>query len=402
SEGLIKANIPGEAGIFMTMTKMGGIFDVGAFGVYDTSTKNTINSWQGFMGGAWKTTDYFTFAARFDSNLLRYGEQRYGGYWDQGKTIYHFSYDNEAGWGDIRFYNYQDGVRVSSIRRSYETDYGPFGTPGYKEYTFNYQTKAFSDFTSGSEYPASGFTDDFFKNIAQQKGYGAPNFYNWNKGLFDDGHISAIMGGAGNLWSSTIESPSSIYLFGEFSKSTESMNPVFKEEITSYNVYNNTSTSLDGKGAFTGYISGREIDGDINGAIYAIYLEKVDDYTSNAGIIKGGFGGDVYNDMGMWYGAGSLYPVYLIDKQIPYASLTNYVHKSYISDKMLPSQYRLDINDITVDTQKYAFNGSYMALFDQNFGSFGVWSTLVGGDYTGFSMTDNWNGGFYFEDPTRI
>jgi len=406
SEGLIKANIPGEAGIFMTMTKMGGIFDVGAFGVYDTSTKDNINSWQGFMSGAWKTTNDFTFAAWFGSEGRRYGKQGYGGYSVYGgNTYYHFYYDNEEGQGGIIFYS-KDGQKTYSIHRKYDPNQGPFETPGYEEFKYTYPTQTtpggFSDYVTGTDYPAGGFTDNFFKNIALEKGYSAPNYTGTLKGIFSSGHISAIMGGMDNLWAATQSNPATFYLLGEFDKKSRIQSVLFGDEITSYNVRNNTNTTLDGKGAFTGYIGGREIGGDINGAIYAIYLEKINDTTSKAGIIKGGFAGDVYDDMEMWYGAGSLYPVYLIDKQIPYTSLTNYVHKSSFSDEMQQGQYSFVLNNITVDPQKYNFNGSYMALFDQNFGSFGVWSTLVGGDYSGINMTDNWYGGFYFEDLTRI
>jgi len=405
SEGLIKANIPGEAGIFMTMTKMGGIFDVGAFGVYDTSTKDTVNSWQGFMGGAWKTTDDFNFAARFGSEAQRYGKRGYGGYSADGYTYYNFHYDNEEGQGGIIFYS-KDGQKTYSIHRKYDPNQGPFETPGYQEFKYTYPTQTtpgtFSDYVTGTDYPAGGFTDDFFKNIASEKGYLAPNYTATQKGIFSSGHISAIMGGYGDLWAATQSNPATFYLLGEFDKESRIQSVLFGDEITSYNVKNNTSTTLDGQGAFTGYIGGREIGGDINGAIYAIYLEKINDTKSKAGIIKGGFAGDVYDYTEMWYGAGSLYPVYLMDKQIPYTSLTNYVHKSSFSDEMQQGQYSFVLNNITVDPQKYNFNGSYMALFDQYFGSFGVWSTIVGGDYSGFNMTDNWNGGFYFEDPTRI
>lgn len=402
ADGLVRVPYTG-GGKFMTMTKMGTISDVGLIGIYSPQTQvnpNTIYPWQGLMSGVWQSTNNLTFASSFDSSLARYSEIRYGGRSSENYTYYHYSYDTEVGWGNITFYS-PDGQRTWSITRKYSKEIGPLNTQGYEEFKYTFATGAFSDYQFSTDYPGSGFTDAFFENLASQKGYLAPNYNGWDKGIHESGNISAIMGGKDSLWSATDTAPIGVYFLGKYDPYNQGLSSAFGSEIISKNVKNNTNTTLDDKGAYAGYIGGGEINGLIGGNIYAIYLEKIVSNSSKAGILKGQFNGIIYSDAEMWYGEGSIYPVHLMDKNIPYANLMGSLYgNGFISSMALAKGFSL--NDILFSDENYVFKGTYMALYDNNAGSIGVWQTLIGGNYNGITMNDAWSASLYFEDSTRI
>jgi len=403
SGGVIKARTESavNVGQFMTMTKMGTISDVGILGVYQQPSpvvSYTAYSWQGVMGGVWNTTQYFTFASHFDSSTKRFTEQHSGNYYTGGETGYNqyqYWFNNEAKYGAINFFS--DANKTSITQRKYEPDTGPFSTPMWSEYTYQKSNNTFSEYQTGTDYPDT-FSHEFFSNLAQSKGYQAPNhtFDGW--GFDDIGSISAIMGGVGDLWGATSNSPATLYFLGEYDKWYEKP-VIFLTDIASNNVKNNTNTTLDGQGAYNGYIAGFEADGSIDGGIRAIYLKRIDDTKSQAGFLVGTFTGTVYDDIGMWQGDGNIYPVFLMDKLIPYTSLDYYLHRTDLPTGSGGIAF-LKVNDTLIAGEKFRYGLHYMSLYDDTQRSFGVWNMGIGAQIS--DPGASWTTSFEYMDSTRI
>ena len=403
TDGVINARTESavDVGKFMTMTKMGTISDVGVLGVYQQPSPvvpNTVYSWQGVMGGVWKTTQYLTFASHFDSSTIRFTEQHSGSCCYTGEETgydqYWYSFNNEARYGEISFFS--DANKTSITQRKYEQDIGPFSTLMWSEYTYTKSNNTFSEYTTGTDYPDS-FSHEFFSTLALNKGYQAPKYKYSGWGFNDIGDISAIMGGVGDLWTATSSSPVTVYFLGEYDKWYEK--PVhFATEIVSHNVKNNTNTTLDGQGAYVGYIGGYESQGLIDGGIRAIYLKRINEKTSQAGFLMGAFTGMVYDDIGMWQGEGYIYPVFLMDKLIPYSSLDNYLHRTDINPDN--GDTSLKVNDTIIAGNKFKYGLYYMSLYDETQGSFGVWIIGLGGQ--GTDPGASWTTSFEYMDSTRI
>jgi len=403
SGGVVKAP-PAGTGQFMTMTKMGTISDVGVLGVYTQPspvTPKTLYSWQGVSGGVWNTTQYFTFASQFDGSVNRFTANHSGGYSDGSYNQYYYWYNNEARYGDISFFS--DADRTYITRRTYETDSDPFATPMWYEYKYEKGTNTFSEYTTGTDYPSS-FSDAFFSALAVEKEYPAYNQSSDWWGFYGMGSISAIMGGAGDLWSATSSSPATVYFLGDYDNWYGK--PInFGAEIESYNVKNPYPssyeyTTLDGKGAYYGYIGGHEIDGTIGGGIRAIYLKDIGGGQSEAGILLGSFTGQVYEDAEMWQGQGTIYPVYLMNKPISYTSLMS---NTYVTDLNSGSDgtASLVVNETTMGgTKPFDYAIHYMALYDETAGSFGVWRSGIGAQ--GINPGASWTASFEYIDPTKI
>ncbi|MDD5009066.1 MAG: FecR family protein [Syntrophorhabdaceae bacterium] len=399
--GVAKASYTSTVGQFMTMTKMGTISDVGVLGVYtqpETVEANKLYSWQGVMGGVWNTTQYFTFASSFNASSKRFAEMHSGGYSDGSYNHYYYNYDNEVKYGEISFFS--DASRTLITQRKYETDSGPFSIPAWYEYTYAKGTNTFSGYTTGTDYPAS-FSDAFFSDLAAAKGQPAPNQTSTWWDFSHDGSISAIMGGVGNLWTATAGSPATVYFLGDFN-SWNGKPTIFGTDIVSYNVKNSTNTTLDGKGTYYGYIGGREIDGAIEGRIYAVYLDPAE--TSPAGILKGSFTGTVYSsDIEMWAGQGGIYPVYLMDVSVPLTSFFDHIYTGDFYDNT-GSNTSFTLNGYQMG-EEYSRSFTYQGegiTFSATEGSWGVWQTAVGGIYTGITPTEPWTATIEFIDSTRI
>jgi hypothetical protein len=386
------------AGKFMTMTKMGTI-STDILGIYTTPgtiASNTLYSWQGQIGGVWKKTQDLTFASSFKTDTLNFAEQHSGNYSSGSKNIYYY-YDNSANYGEITINN-GDGTTTKKI---YETDSGPLNTKAWEVFTYDNDTKVVNPFsysTGATDYP-SFFDDTFFQGLG-----GTPtssvstdtwtSFYGSGSGS-----MSAIMGGTGNLWSATSTSPATVYFLGNYDWWPGKPYSIFGTDIVSYNVKDSVHpyTTLDGNGAYIGYIGGSEIDGTIGGSIYAIYLNKKDAGNSYAGILKGAFTGTAYQDIGMWGGTGSMYPVYLMDVSIAYTSLTGNVYtNSFDSDHMLSGSFKL--NGIPIGG---GYSEGQYAAFHPAEGTWGVFQGAYGGKYAE-SPGNNWSASSEFIDSTRI
>jgi len=398
--GVAKASYTSTVGQFMTMTKMGTISDVGVLGVYTQPspvTPDTLYSWQGVLGGVWNTTQYFTFASSFDASNKRFAELHSGGYTNGSHNEYFYYYDNDAGYGDISFFS--DADRTYITQRKYQPDSGPFSTPIWREYTYEKGTNTFSDYSEGTTGYPSSFSNAFFSALAESKDYPA---YNYSQTWWDfaqDGSISAIMGGVGDLWTATASSPATVYFLGDYDhwygKPT-----IFGTEIVSYNVKNDTNTTLDGKGAYTGYIGGREIDGAIDGSIYAIYLDPV--AASPAGILKGAFTGTVYPEIEKWAGQGSIYPIYLMDVSVSLGSFFDHIYTRDFDSTSGSVLFKLNGNWMDEEYGRpFVYQGEGTTFYATE-GSWGVWQSAVGAIYTGITPTDSWTASITYTDSTRI
>ncbi len=314
SDGVIKASSTGNVGTFMTMTKMGTISDVGLLGVYtqpSSMTPNTLYSWQGVSGGVWKTTDNLTFVSEFETSVRNLRHEYNGGYIQESGVVYNYSFNKDDGYGEITFF--PDVTHPYTTRIVYEPDAGVFSTPIWEKYTYD---NTFSEFTyEKGTYKPSDLDHEFFSKLAVEEGYQPANQQiDWWT-ISDVGYISAIMGGVKDPWLATSASPATVYFLGEYENDYKKPS-FFDTEIVSYNITNDKYTTLDGKGAYIGYIGGNEKDGAIEGWLNAIYLKDIGDGKSQAGILSGSFTGQAYNDIEMWQGQGSIYPVSVMNPAI--------------------------------------------------------------------------------------
>jgi len=400
--GVAKASYTSTVGQFMTMTKMGTISDVGVLGVYTQPspvTPDTLYSWQGIMGGVWNTTQYFTFASHFDASNKRFAEMHSGGYSDGSYNHYYYNYDNEVKYGDISFFS--DADRTYITQRKYETDSGSFSIPAWYEYTYAKGDNTFSDYKTGTDYPAS-FSDAFFSNLAAVKGQPAPNQTQTRWNFSHDHSISAIMGGVGDLWAPTtaVSNPATVYFLGDFN-SRNGKPTIFGTDIASYNVKNDTNTTFDGKGTYYGYIGGREIDGAIEGRIYAVYLNPAET-TSPAGILKGSFTGTDSSDIEMWAGQGSIYPIYLMDVSVPLGDFSSHLYTRDFYDEGSSTSFTLNGCPMGGTDRPFVYQGEGTTFYAGVNQSWGVWQSAVGGRYYGITPTDSWTAMLEFQDTTRI
>ena len=394
-------------GKFMTMTKMGTI-SADLLGIYTppaTIAPDTLYSWQGLAGGVWKKTQDLTFSSGFGGSVQRFAVQHYGYNESDGYRPYYYTYYTDVNWGDISFFS--DAARTLTTSIRYEPDEGPSSIPMWEKFTYNRSTGEFTAYSSGTEGYPSSFSDQFFTELAKSKGYSDPSYTGQWSDLTGSGSISAIMGGVGDLWS-LIEPPASpnIYFLGDY-ESWYGKPSIFGADIESYNVKNDTETTLDGQGAYNGYIGGIEMDGAIDGKIYAIYLNKIDGSASKAGILKGAFTGTAYQDIEMWEGTGGMYPVYLMDVSVPYTSLAGSIYENYFHSSGNVS-FTLNDEPMGGETSPFTSQGQYSAFYSEA-GSWGVWQSALGGVYSGIAglspntpISDSWSASLEYIDSTRI
>ena len=289
----------------------------------------------------------------------------------------------------------------------------------WEEFTYNSSTNEFSDYFRGTDYPAS-FSHEYFQALASGKeGWSVPtNTDEWSGFITGHSDFSAIMGGVGDLWSAILSNPATSYFLGEYDN-WSGQPQLLGADIESYNVKNDTYTTLDEKGAYKGYIGGIEKDGAIEGGICAIYLNKINDTTSKAGILKGNFTGTAYQNIDMWWeGIGGMYPVYLMDVTIPPESLMDNIYTNYFDSNYASGGFFTLNNEpmgVGEGYSPFEAKGEYSAFYSEGAGSWGVWQSALGGVYgdpetmTGIAglypstpSSDSWSASLEFIDFTRI
>jgi hypothetical protein len=422
TDGVVRASHTGDVGWFMTMTKRGTISDAGVLGIYTPGavTPNTLYSWQGVIGGVWKTTEYLTFPSSFGGSPERFGVHNSASYnLSDASHNYSYYYDTDTNSGDFTI-TWVDGGVTKTTKRNYRPDEGPFSSKTWGEFTYNTTTKVIDE----ASYKSGTYTtlnDDVFTALAVAKGYDAVASTSWS-GFNEKGSISAIIGGVGDLWSATSASPATVYFGGDYNWWYGEPS-IFGTDIVSINVKDNTKpyTTLDGmeKGAYKGYIGGREIDGaiegegDIEGRIYAIYIKgETSPYT--AGILKGTFTGTAYQDIEQWEGTGSMYPIRIATNvsTLP-ESLNGSVYQNSFDSDSSGNVVSFTLKGSTEPettmggtANPFVYEGQYMALYTYSYDTssnvgWGVWNSKIGGVYTGISMGNSWSASIEFIDSTR-
>jgi len=210
-----------------------------------------------------------------------------------------------------------------------------------------------------------------------------PDYSDTSAYLDYNGWIGGNMGGLEDLWAATSADPANAVFIGECDLYNEGPS-VFSLDIDSYNPYDDTWTILNQadnsqNGAYSGMMFGRGHVGDnlLGGGIVALYIDK----SSNAGVIFGGFGGDIYPGVEAWDGIGGVYPVQVTDSPIGTAA-------GLLDDTIIDSEFYVwggsgdfydsggnDVGD-TMDVSGNVY-GAYIDGQD-----WGIETIVLGGTYT--------------------
>ncbi len=406
-DGLVVAE--GE-GSFMTLTKRGVISDVKLLASYtqpqSCGDSKKLYSMHGLAGGVWKTKEDLKFAGEVDFWLVRYIDKHWGDYNDitEGTGVSaHYEYSEETESGNINLHFVKDNKKTTIKKVDFAPGAGPFHERLKYSFTYDVEGDQFTDYSVGSYDPAD-FTHGFFKDLANelagrslQGTWQASDAY-W---LREIGSISGIMGGTGDLWGADEENPAKLYFLGDYD--SYGLPSVIAGRIGTLNVKTKTQTTLDDKGAFEAYVLGMDMDGSLEGRIYGIYLEKISETHSKAGIVKGEFSGSAENYAGMWQGEGSIYPVPLLDSvDIPYTSLEGFLRTRSLEPESGREYTRFSIKgseDAYWVSLTHDARGMRKVLFDTlERETFGVFIAGVGADYRNLNVTPSWKGYFQYWD----
>jgi len=228
------------------------------------------------------------------------------------------------------------------------------------------------------------------------------------------GWAEGLMGGLTDLWSATAASPAQLRLLGQFdsSEGAGASIPVFSGTLRSYNPYDGGPTIWNQddnsqNGAYHAYVGGYGILNSVSGSILGLYLDKL----GNAGFVKGSLSGQLYPDLEMWEGTGTLYPIQILTN-------TGYDAADLTPGGVLyidPTKGSMDAHGHFMD-----YTGSPVSFGDIHWLSYdrerayiysagqpwrlGVTSTLHGGtfDPAGHTALDHWTKTFDYTDPDNI
>lgn len=129
--------------------------------------------------------------------------------------------------------------------------------------------------------------------------YGKPNslYMNYGGYTYNIGEEYGLIGAVVAPWSGS----GSMTVMGGYYTYDGDGSYVWNSPIVSYDVRNDTYTTLDG-GAFFGFSAGLWKDGDVKGSVYGVYIDP----DKNIGYLTGGILGSYYSDLGMWEAVGTL------------------------------------------------------------------------------------------------
>jgi hypothetical protein len=105
------------------------------------------------------------------------------------------------------------------------------------------------------------------------------------------GSLNALMGGTNSLWSGS----SSIAVVGKYSPDDAKPHIWYSNSVYSKNYAGDTKTTYDG-GAYYGVLGGREVDNNMEGMLYALYIDP----SGNAGYLKSKLAGTAYPEINMF------------------------------------------------------------------------------------------------------
>ncbi|MBW2027841.1 MAG: FecR domain-containing protein [Deltaproteobacteria bacterium] len=286
------------SGTFLTYTKYGNMTGE-IVGTKDLEKETWLTSGAGY----WKETTALKFNGILKGELLNMTEE-YQGHWDDGDggSYYDYTYDAiaNAGWSGE-----YDADTLKTTHIHYHQD----GTK--EEWTDENGILSYSE-GSWSDGPYGSLLDILRNNSPGTTVDSGPHYY-----LSRGGGAYGLMGGLDDLWSASPSSPAATRLMGDYDPGGWRQGPdlaVFSLEIRSYNPYDGSVTIWDQDtnsqdGAYSGFLGGRAYgEHQAEGTLMALYLDR----EGNAGILKGDLAFTAYEDIGMWEGAGSLFPIEVI------------------------------------------------------------------------------------------
>jgi hypothetical protein len=364
------------SGTFLTYAKYGQLRG-DLIGTYD----NTAQAWQAYASGYWSNSQKLKFNGILDARTARTAEVQFG-YWTDGYgSFYNYSYYpyETTAWSTyyVESTNTKKHVKFDALGKK-ETWTDTNGNVSYSEETWagSLLDALKTGGPSGSVEPGS------VSRYLEQKG--------WAEGL---------MGGLTDLWSATAASPAQLRFMGEFDSwwGASASIPVFSATLRSYNPYESGPTIWNQddnsqNGAYYAYMGGYGTGDLVFGNILGLYLDR----SGNAGFVKGSMSGQLYSNLEMWEGSGSLYPIEVVLN-------TGYNAADLTPDGVLS----LETTNGPMDWHGYFMNSSgapvsgtdiHWLSYDREKASIylegqpwrlGVASTLYGGTFNG--ATDYWS-----------
>ncbi len=283
------------SGRFLTLTKKGTL-EGEILGTYSDQPKH----WQAVSLGTWQAGGALSFSSYLDRDyLLGLTHQLQGNYEYDDGSYYGYGYDEYMGFSN--FYNETDGTFTL-------WDYGPRGSNddfycSVWVYDSSNDLISYSSTALGASFDYASLADNPYPQLTVRN----HSEWSWYYGA-TTGDVEAIMGGTGNLWTSSEAAPAGITFLGQYDRwGGIAQHQLLLTEIESYNPYDGTFTTPDG-GAYAGYAGGffatGPDDNDVEGRIYGLYLSPG---TSEAGLLKGTFSGRTYDEIEMWEADGVLY-----------------------------------------------------------------------------------------------
>jgi hypothetical protein len=284
----------GSSGTLLTLTRLANMS--GSL----IGSKYSDYTWQAWASGYWEKVQDLYYNGIMDGDS-RYIAKQYNG---SGGTpgygaYYNYGYDavTNEGWS-----YYSDGSSVEE-HKNYHSD-------GTIE-TWTDEDGALSSSTSVWTGSLLDLLKDEADTYAPYVVHNDPGYY-----LDENGWAGGNLGGLDDLWTATSADRSGIYLLGESDGGDGDFTPmIFSLDIKSYNPYDGSCTIMDPvyksqNGAYSGYIGGRITGGSklIDGDMLALFL----DGSGNAGIIKGGLAGEIYDKEMGWEADGSVFPISLV------------------------------------------------------------------------------------------
>ncbi|MBI9082520.1 MAG: FecR domain-containing protein [Desulfobacterales bacterium] len=294
ADGKISADVSGR---FITMTQMGTL-DGELLGTY---SGNAEGLWEAVSLGTWAGTP-LSFASSF-------GYGGFDGYEENGPpaTVFHARKEYEGSYnfsgGGSYYYDF-----YGDNSYSYVSDSG--NGENYFIYFNSDGTYSGYDYVAGQSI-SGNWTDpedpnyhaDLAELAATPAGSGSWNYQYENIDTVDSGFLSGILGGSDDIWTATDIGATVLGSFSGYGG--YGGDSVWGTEIRSYDVLDETPTTLTGSGkggAYVGFLSGTRLDDALDGMVTALYLDP----DGNLGFLTGGLDGAIYPNIGMFEMDGTL------------------------------------------------------------------------------------------------
>ncbi|MBW6484649.1 MAG: FecR domain-containing protein [Syntrophobacterales bacterium] len=289
ADGKISGAVDGR---FLTHAKAGTMAG-DLLGAYNTGD----NTWEAVSLGTWTGTE-LSHVSDFYSGLMAQTRHYTGSYSYEDNGYYSYDYYTDNHYGHIYYRRPDPGIT------SYDVTYNQDGT----------WTKTLYSYSIASGYTATGTetgtltqgTDISFIAAAADANYASASSNNYPY-QYNDGSLTALLGGTDTLWTAAQATPAKLTMMGTYS-SASALPHIWGGgygygNIASRNYMNDSGVTYDG-GAYTGYLAGTEINRAMDARLVALYIDPA----GNAGYLKGALAGTAYPEIGMLAMDGSAYP----------------------------------------------------------------------------------------------